>query len=253
MGWRPPFDNSVANLNHVNNGIFDYNNNGIFPLYIGGFSGDIGQTWNNLTVCAFYCVSATYTPPIYNPTTGSGNINSKKFNYFDGIAAFPRSVRQRAAPLQPRKYGYLLLPFCYGLNPRAVNEILCLPVGWGRIDICDRKNYFNIISIPHNKSSLISMGGICHIFHWLSPEFNGPNIYSDIQASNILTFINELITSNLTLLRQLFTMGLSSIKIYILRHIKYKYRTHSIMNLVFIHSLKVLIILYMNENIHLIQ
>eukprot|EP01084_Bolivina_argentea_P252121 423117_1 len=122
--------------------------------------GDICQSFiyetslNNLTVSALYCVGATYSPPIYNR---SGTAN----NYFDRIAAFPRSVRQRAAPMQPRKYGYLLLPFCYGLNPRAVNEILCLPSGWGYIDICDRKNNLNIVSIPHNKSSLISLGGIC--------------------------------------------------------------------------------------------
>ena len=207
------------------------NSNGIFPLRIGGFIGDIGQSFiyelnlNQLTVNALYCVGPTYSPPIYNRYNESSSGGG-----LDRIAAFPRSVKQRAAPMQPRKYGYLLLPFCYGLNPRAVSEILCLGYGWGYIDICDRKNNINIISIPHNKSSLISMGGICYIFYWLSPEFNGPSIYTDKQGYNILRFINELINNNLTLLRQLFTMGLSSIKIYILKYLRNNIRTHLILN-----------------------
>ena len=212
------------------------NNNGIFPIRIGGFIGDIGQsfiyetTLNQLTVNALFCVGPTYNPPIYNRHgNGIGNMSSTS-SYLERIAAFPRSVKQRAAPLQPRKYGYLLLPFCYGLNPRGVSEILCLPYGWGYIDICDRKNNILISSLPHNKSSLISLGGICYVFYWLSPEFRGPNIYTDKQGYNILRFINELVNNNLTLLRQLFTMGLSSIKIYILKYLKNNLRTHLILN-----------------------
>eukprot|EP01083_Nonionella_stella_P316311 1146335_1 len=205
------------------------NNNGIFPLHIGGFCGDMGQSFiyelaiNDSTALPLYCVGATYNPPIYNR---SGTLN----NHFDRIAAFPRTVRQRAAPMQPRKSGYLLLPFCYGLNPRAVSEVLCLPYGWGYIDICDRGNHMNIVSHPHNKSALISMGGICYVFYMLSPEFNGPSIVSDKQGMHVLSFINELITNNLTLLRQLFTMGLTSIKMYILKYIKHQHRTHLILN-----------------------
>lgn len=212
------------------------NNNGIFPMHIGGFIGDLGQCFvyeasvNAHTVSALHCVGPTYCPPIYNRASSGGSASGMNMSHFDRIAAFPWSVRQRAAPMQPRKYGYLLLPFCYALNPRAVSEVLCLPTGWGYIDICDRKNGVKVVSVPHNKSSLISLGGICYLFYWLSPEFNGPSIYTEHQAQNVLQLLNELMVSNQTLLRQLFTMGLSAVKIYILKFIKYQHRTHLVLN-----------------------
>ncbi|ETO20009.1 hypothetical protein RFI_17211 [Reticulomyxa filosa] len=168
---------------------------------IGGFHGFIGQSFfwetpmNDPTVQVLYACGPTYTPPIY----ARGQLR---------IAGFPKNPTQKAAPMQPGKSGYLLLPFCYSLDCRGCSEVLCLPRGWGD-EVAERTIGLDIIAHPNNKSALVSMGGI----------FVG-----------ILHFITESVSENLSLLRQIFTMGLGSIKLYILDHLYPEKRTLLVLN-----------------------
>ncbi|ETO04422.1 hypothetical protein RFI_32972, partial [Reticulomyxa filosa] len=149
---------------------------GDIQIGIGGYNGFIGQSFfwetpmNDPTVQALYACGPTYTPPIY----ARGQLR---------IAGFPRNSTQKAAPMQPGKSGYLLLPFCYSLDGRSCSEVLCLPRGWGS-EVAERTNGLDIIAHPNNKSALVSLGGICYVFYMLSPEFRGARFYSDQLRTN---------------------------------------------------------------------
>lgn len=168
---------------------------------------------------ALYATGPTYNPPVYCRLPQQVR-----------VAAFPRNIKQRAAPMSHRSHGYILLPYCYSLDPRACSEVSCLPRGWG-MDVADR-NGMDIVTHPHNKSSVISMGGICYIFYLISPEFRGPPFVNDKQVVGVMRLINELISENLTLLRQLFTMGLGSIKQYVLKYVSPHLRSHLVLNVI---------------------
>ncbi|ETO21169.1 hypothetical protein RFI_16035 [Reticulomyxa filosa] len=147
-------------------------NEGTIQLGVGGFNGFIAQAFfwetpmNDPTVEALMSCGSTYTPPIY----ARGDLR---------VAGFPKNPSQKAAPMQPGKAGYLLLPFCYSLDCRGCSEVMCLPRGWGD-EVAERTDGLDIIAHPTNKSAILSMGGICYIFYMLSPEFKGARFYSDL-------------------------------------------------------------------------
>lgn len=87
-----------------------------------------------------------------------------------------------------------------------------------------------IITHPHNKSAMISMGGLRYVFYLLSPQFDGPPFVNDKQVAGVINLIIQLTAQNVTLLREFLTIGVGSIKQYILNYVPQRLRSRAVLN-----------------------
>ena len=104
-----------------------------------------------------------------------------------------------------------------------------LPSGWGTT-CAERIEGVNVTKLPNFKSSLISVGGLPFIFFFLSPHFRGAPFLDNRQPRLILQLVCNLLNENTALQRQMATLTLTCLKLYVLQHISYSMRDLQLLN-----------------------
>jgi len=199
----------------------------LISITLGGYNGQMGpfylfdQPLDHKQLLSLFSTGPEFSPPMQK-------INSSQ------VTIFPENLTIKPADTVANTSNNLKhhrISTAFALDPMAITESFCLQRGWGNIK-AERVEGINIVTLPNQKSSLISIGGLPAVFYFLSPEWKGPPFLNDAQATEALRLLTTLLRESSSFQRQFFKMGPHCIKRLILNHIIPRHRTVHVLNAV---------------------